>query len=220
MCGHSHETRLRLFVFVLAAALLSSCAYLTDRGVDFLDQYRVVGGIGTGGGLRFSHLGLISTGINFGIKPQATSLGWKYGRPFLLAPSLHQAKFESDHAWVIYTTSMENCDYASADYKLARKSVAVLPMFLTWADTTYRDEDKWYALKEGVALEGDNYIWTGKTWRNNRYVMIHALDMEFEMGFLVYLDLGYSPGETLDFLLGILTIDLAKDDGRIVGGRK
>ena len=31
--------------------------------------------------------------------------------------------------------------------------------------------------------------------------MIHALDMEFEMGALVYLDLGYSPGEALDFLL-------------------
>jgi hypothetical protein len=50
--------------------------------------------------------------------------------------------------------------------------------------------------------------------------MIHALDMEWEMGFLAYLDLGYSPGEALDFLLGILTIDLAKDDGRIIGRKK
>jgi|GEM_PF-2878446 len=205
---------------LIAAASLPSCAYLTDRGVDFLDQFRAVGGIGTGGGLRFSYLGLVSTGINFGIKPQATSLGWKYGRAFLLAPSLHQAKFESDHAWVIYTTSLENCNYASADYKLARKSVAALPILLTWADTTYRDGDKWYAQDSGVRLEGDNYIWTGKTWRNNRYVMIHALDIEWEIGFLAYLDLGYSPGEALDFVLGIFTIDLARDDGRIVRGKK
>ena len=218
------ETRVRFLGAILGALLaiasLPSCAYLTDRGVDFLDQFRAVGGVGTGAGLRFSYLGLFSSGINFGIKPQATSLGWKYGRAFLMAPSLHQAKFESDHAWVIYTTSLENCDYASADYKLARKSVAALPMFLTWADTTYRDGDNWYAMDEGVSLAGDNYIWTGNTWRNNRYVMIHAWDIELEMGFLAYLDLGYSPGEALDFLLGIFTIDLAKDDGRIVGGKK
>jgi hypothetical protein len=210
----------RLLAAILAALTLPSCAYLTDRGVDFLDQYRAVGGVETGGGLRFSYLGLVSTGINFGIKPQATSLGWKYGRPFLLSPSLHHAKFEGDQAWVIYTTTLENCNYASADYKLARRSVAVLPFFLTWADTTYRDGDRWYVPEEGVSLAGDNYIWTGKTWRNNRYAMIHALDMELEMGALAYLDLGYSPGEALDFLLGIFTIDLARDDGRIISRRK
>lgn len=205
---------------LLAGTMLTCCAYLTDRGVDFLDQYRAVGGVGTGGGLRFSHLGLFSSGINFGIKPQATSLGWKYGRPFLLSSSLHHAKFEGDQAWVLYTTTVENCNYATADYKLARRSLAVLPAFLTWADTTYREKDRWYVPESGVDLEGDNYIWTGKTWRNNRYAMIHAWDMEFEMGALAYLDLGYSPGETLDFLLGIFTIDLAKDDGRIVGRKK
>ncbi len=31
---------------------------------------------------------------------------------------------------------------------------------------------------------------------------------------LVYVDTGYSPGELLDFLLGLLTIDIAADDGR------
>ncbi len=211
---------LRTLIIILMASMLPACAYLTDRGVDFLDQYRAVGGVGTGGGLRFSHLGLISTGLNFGIKPQATSLGWKYGRPFLLSSSLHHAKFEGDQAWVLYTTTVENCDYASADYKLARRSVAVLPVFLTWADTTYRDEERWYVPESGVDLEGDNYIWTGKTWRNNRYAMIHAWDMELEMGALAYLDLGYSPGELLDFLLGIFTIDLAKDDGRIIGRKE
>lgn len=216
----SFKARGRLIAAILASAVLSSCAYLTDRGVDFLDQFRAVGGVGTGGGLRFSYLGLFSTGINFGIKPQATSLGWKYGRPFLLSSSLHHAKFEGDQAWVLYTTTLENCNYASADYKLARKSVAALPMFLTWADTTYRDTDRWYVLDDGSDLEGDNYIWTGRTWRNNRYVMIHAWDIEWEMGALAYLDLGYSPGEALDFVLGIFTIDLAKDDGRIVGGKK
>ena len=211
---------IRFLSVMLTATLLTSCAYLSDRGVDFLDQFRAVGGVGTGGGLRFSYFGLVSTGLNIGIKPQATSLGWKYGRPFVLVPSLYQAKFEGDQAWIIFTSTLENCNYASADYKLARKSIAVLPVFLTWADTTYRDHTRWYAPEEGVMLEGDNYIWSAGTWKNNRYAMIHALDWELEMGFLAYLDLGYSPGEALDFLLGIFFIDLAKDDGRILGDRK
>jgi hypothetical protein len=214
---------MKRFLFLTALVttlLLTSCAYLTDRGVDFLDQFRAVGGVGTGGGMRFSYLGLFSTGLNFGIKPQATSIGWKYGRPFLLAPSLHQAKFEGDQAWVLYTSTLENCNFASADYKLARKSVALLPVFFTWADSTYRDKDRWYATDKGVPLEGDNYLWTVKTWKNNRYAMVHVFDWEFEMGALAYLDLGFSPGEMVDFWLGILFIDLAKDDGRILGGKK
>jgi hypothetical protein len=211
---------IRYFTLLLAALSLSSCAYLSDRGVDFLDQFRAVGGVGTGGGLRFSYLGLLSSGLNLGIKPQATSLGLKYGRPFLMAPSLHRAKFEGDQAWVLFTSTLENCNFASGEYKLARKSLAVLPVFFTWADTTYRDVDRWYVPEEGVMLEGDNYIWSAGTWRNNRYAMIHALDWELEMGLLAYLDLGYSPGEAVDFLLGIFFIDLAKDDGRIMGDKK
>ena len=44
---------------------------------------------------------------------------------------------------------------------------------------------------------------------------VHAFDFEFEIAILVYLDMGYSPGETLDFLLGLFTIDIANDDGRL-----
>lgn len=212
--------RIGIPVALLAALLLSSCAYLTDRGVDFLDQFRGVAGVETGGGLRFSYFGLFSSGLNLGIKPQAASLGWKYGRAFLLSPSLHHAKFEADQAWVLYTSTLQNCNFASGDYKLARKSFAVLPAFLTWADTTDRDEERWYVPEEGVMLEGDHYIWSKGTWKNNRYAMIHALDWELEMGLLAYLDVGYSPGEAVDFLLGIFFIDLARDDGRIVGDKK
>jgi hypothetical protein len=195
--------------------LSPSCAYLTDRGVDFLDQYRAVVGTGTGGGIRTCALGLFDTGLIVGIKPKATSFGWKYGRPFLLGAT--GEGLEADQSWIVSTTRFENWQMASGEYKLARWSIGILPVFFTWCDTTYRDEPRWYVPDEGVELEGDNYLWTAATWNDNRYAMVHAFDVEFEIAIVAFLDTGFSPGEALDFWLGLLTIDLANDDGRIVG---
>ena len=50
--------------------------------------------------------------------------------------------------------------------------------------------------------------------RDHRYAQIHAFDVELELGLGVYLDAGWSPGEVLDFVLGLFTLDLAGDDGR------
>ena len=127
-------------------------------------------------------------------------------------------RLEVDQTYVVVTSTLENWDMSSNEYKLARSSSGVLPAFISWVDTTYRDEDRWYVPEEGVELTGEAYIWSGETWRNNRYAMIHAFDVELEIGALLYVDTGWSPGETLDFLLGIFVIDLANDDGRISGG--
>ena len=205
-------------VFLLLVFLLlgSSCAYLTDRGVDFLDQYRVVVGSGTGGGIRTSFMGLVDTGLIFGIKPHTTDFGWKYGRPLFFGAT--GSGMEADQSWILMTTHFENWKWGSGEYKVAKKCLGILPVLFTWTDTTYRDEPRWYVPEEGVKLEGDHYLWSGATWRDNRYAMIHAFDIESEIAVVLYLDVGFSPGETLDFLLGLLTIDPAKDDGRIVGG--
>jgi len=207
-----------LMIGILAAQACASCTYFKDRLADLTDPFRVVGGAGTEVGLRFSNLGLWDTGLLFGLKPQATSLGWKYGRPVLLGATARPSGFEADQSWVFVTTSLQDWNYATDDYKLARKSAGVLPCLLTWADTTERREPTWYVPEKGLDLEGDSYLWTAATWKRNRYAMIHAFDIEQEIAFLLYLDFGFSPGEGLDFLLGIFTIDLAGDDGRLGGG--
>jgi len=209
---------LRAVGSLLLVLVFPSCAYLTDRGMDFLDQYRLTVGVSTGGGIRASTRGLVHTGLLFGIKPQASAFGWKYGRPLLLGGTATAAGLEADHAQIVFTSTYEDWDYASNEFKLARKSFFLLPAFLTWVDTTRRADPVWYVPDEGVMLRGDHYLWSAATWRDNRYAMIHAFDAEFEISILVYLDVGYSPGELLDFLLGIFTIDLARDDGRIYGG--
>jgi hypothetical protein len=48
--------------------------------------------------------------------------------------------------------------------------------------------------------------------QTNRYARIHAFDIEAQVAIVAYVDVGWSPGEFLDFLLGFLTIDIAKDD--------
>ncbi len=212
--------RLSLGAAVLSLLLLSSCSYLKDRGMDFLDQFRAVAGASTGAGIRSANFGLWNTGLLFGIKPQDTSFGVKYGRPIVFSATTTNAEFEADPSWLLFTTTLENCNFAGGSYKLARKSFGALPVLFTWADTTYRNEERWYVPPEGVDLEGGSYLWSRKSWKHNRYAIIHAFDSEIELSMILYLDLGYSPGELLDFLLGIVTIDLAGDDGRLSGGKR
>ena len=78
----------------------------------------------------------------------------------------------------------------------------------------------WDVPEEGNAFVERRWIWSGKAIRNDRWAQIHAFDIEFDIAAGVYLETGYSPGETLDFLLGIFGIDIAKDDGRIRGKKK
>ena len=44
---------------------------------------------------------------------------------------------------------------------------------------------------------------------------MHAFDIEAEVALGIYVSSGYSPGETVDFILGFFGIDIAKDDTRL-----
>jgi hypothetical protein len=142
------------------------------------------------------------------------ALGWKYGRAYYFAAGPGFIKLDADQAAIYKLTSLIGLDYESADYDLARTSYAILPAAFTWVDSTNRDAVEWMVPEEGSELAKDYYLWSAPDTPKNRYAMIHAFDAEIELAIVGYVDLGYSPGELVDFLLGIFTIDIAADDGR------
>ena len=201
--------RILLFAILVSSA---SCRYLGDRGLDFLDQFRGTVGVGTEVGVRGRAAGLVDTGIMMGAKPNATALGWKYGKPLFL--NSRDARFDGDQAEIVKATSVINLDYATGAYDTARSSAAILPFLLTWTDSTPTAYE-WTVPEEGEEFEDMHWIWSKETTKNNRYAQIHAFDVELGVGLGVYAETGFSIGESIDFLLGIFTIDLAKDDGRL-----
>jgi hypothetical protein len=193
---------------------LGGCNYVADRGLDFLDQYRVAIGLGSVAGLRFRNLGLVDSGLMIGVKPKAAALGWKYGTPLFFHEK--DTRLDADQAEIIKTTSIIDLDYAKGTYWSARNSAAILPAIFTWTDATPRSgEYAWLVPEKGDCFDDRHWLWSGAAFGTNRYAQIHAFDNEFEIGFLVYLDVGWSLGESFDFLLGLFTIDLAKDDSRL-----
>jgi hypothetical protein len=197
---------------LLALALaLPGCRYLGNRTLDFLDQFRGSVGAGSVAGVRVRALGAVDTGIMMGMKPRAAALGWRYGTPLFF----HEAdgRVDADQAEIIKTTSIVGLEYATGRYRSARTSAALLPGLFTWTDAT-PDGYEWQVPEEGNDFRERRWIWNPETWRKNRYAQIHAFDIEAEVGLFVYLDVGFSPGELLDFLLGFVGIDIAKDDHR------
>ncbi|MCZ6572128.1 MAG: hypothetical protein O7C98_03055 [Planctomycetota bacterium] len=197
---------------LLGLLAVCSCVYLRDRGMDFLDQWRVGVGAGSVIGVRYKALGLIDTGLMVGIKPNASALGWVYGAPFYFNKT--DPRFMADQAELIKTTSIVGLNYGTGAYRSATTSFFLLPAVFTWADSTPLDYE-WQVPETGEDFKDRTWLWSGHNLRENRYAQIHAFDIEAGIGLGVYLDAGWSPGEALDFLLGILTIDLAKDDGRL-----
>jgi len=191
---------------------LSSCRYLGDRGMDFLDQFRVSTGIVSGAGIRGRALGAVDTGLMFGVKPNAAALGWRYGRPLFFNQKDHT--IDADQAEIWRVTSLTQLDYGSGAYKSARNSIAVLPAVFTWTDATPKRYE-WLVPEEGDDYREHSWLWEKEARRSNKHARIHAFDVEAEIGLGVFVEAGWSPGEMLDFLLGILTIDIAGDDGRL-----
>lgn len=68
-----------LFGACFLAAASSSCNGPAAAGRDFIDPYRILVGLGSGAGVRVNSLGLVHTGIAFGVKLNQASLGLKYG---------------------------------------------------------------------------------------------------------------------------------------------
>jgi len=198
----------------LLLALLSaaSCRYLGDRGMDFLDMYRVSAGVGTTVGVRARALGVVDTGLMVGVKPNLSALGWRYGKPLYFDQS--DVRMDGDQAEIVKATSVRNLTWGEGSYESARTSAALLPALFTWTDASPA-EYAWTVPEEGNEFKEQHWIWSPETTANNRYAQIHAFDIEVDVGLGVYIESGFSIGEALDFLLGFLGIDIAKDDGRL-----
>lgn len=197
---------------LLLLVTVGSCRYLGDRGMDFLDMFRVSAGAGTTIGVRVRSLGLVDTGLMVGVKPNFSALGWRYGKPLFFDQA--DSRFDGDQAEIIKTTSVRNLDWTEGTYETARTSAALLPALLTWTDAS-PESYEWTVAEEGDTFQERHWLWSAETTRNNRYAQIHAFDVEVDVGLGVYVETGFSPGEALDFLLGIFGIDIAKDDGRL-----
>ena len=198
---------------LLAALLVAlvSCQYAGDRAMDFLDQGRVAVGAGTTAGVRGRYFGLVETGLLVGVKPKLASLGWRYGEPLFL--NQNDATLVVDQAELIQTTSITDLDVVTGRYGSARNSAAILPALFTWADSSPTDYE-WRVPAAGNEFAERYWLWSAESFRRNRYAQLHAFDVELEVALGLYVELGYSPGETLDFLLGFLTLDIAGDDDR------
>jgi hypothetical protein len=190
---------------------LASCTYVQHRLVDFVDQYRIAAGVGTVIGVRGRALGLFDSGLMIGVKPRASAIGIRYSN--VLFFNQNDARLDVDQAEIIKTTSMREFDLAAGSYQHARTSLALLPVVFTWVDRT-PTKPEWDVPDEGEDFKDRHWMWSAEGVSGNRWTAVHAFDIEFEIGLFVYFDVGYSPGETLDFWLGIFGIDIAKDDGK------
>jgi hypothetical protein len=198
-------------VLIVALVFLSSCQYVGDRAVDFADQFRATVGAGVTAGVCGRYLGLVDTGLMIGLKPRATALGWKYGIP--LWTDLSDNLIDADQVAIIKGTHIYGLDLGKGAYDSAWTAAAVLPGIFAWGDAT-PDEYEWVVPEEGDLYDDQYWIWSAKGFEQNRFAQIHAFDIELEAAFFLYLSGGYSPGETVDFLLGLIFIDIAGDDGR------
>ena len=211
----ARESSLRSSAAILLLALLcSACNATANRGLDFLDQFRFVVGVTSGGGVRVNAGGIVHTGMNIGIKADGTAFGWKYGTPKSFYTPSADVTFDADQALLFTTTTVSRLNYRAGSYRLGRESFFLLPALFSRVDSARPDEIRWYVPEEGIQLNERNWIWSREAIRGTRAAQIRAFDLELEIGFIGYLDMGYSPGETLDFLLGFFGIDLADDDRR------
>ena len=198
-----------LCAVLLASGCKTSGKYVTNRGLDFIDQWRGAVGAGTVIGVRYKTMGVLDTGLLIGLKPRATAIGWRYGTPLWLHDD--DPRMDANQAQILMTTTAVGLDIKDGSYRTAWNSFALLPAVFTMTDTTPTGYD-WEVPAEGDAYEERHWLWSREAFADNRYAQIHIFDVEFEIALGVYLELGWSPGELIDFLLGIVTIDIAKDD--------
>ena len=69
--------------------------------------------------------------------------------------------------------------------------------------------------EEGEEYPNRHWLWSDKARETNGYAQVHAFDIEAEVALGIYVSSGFSPGETVDFILGFFGIDIAKDDTRL-----
>jgi hypothetical protein len=183
------------------------CTYSLNRGRDFAEIFRLQGGLGRGLGVTASAVGLLHVGLNTpGQFPHASGGGLVYGDFYFLSGGVSDVDFMR----VLHDETL--CvDHDKLEYFHSHKCWAVLPAVFSRVDTiegpTYpksEDQHEW--------IEGP-WLWSREALDANPWAHVHAFDAELGVYLLFFnAKAGVSPGETLDFLLGIFTIDIARDD--------
>jgi len=197
---------------VLLGLSATSCSYLADRALDFTDAFRITLGAGTVAGLRARAGGALDTGLLIGVKPRASTIGWRYGAAYFFDQS--DTRIDCEQAEIVRTTALLGHAFTDGSYQTARTSLFLLPALFSWVDRTPTNYE-WHVPAEGALFSDRDWLWSAEGFANNRYQQIHAFDVEAEVALLVHTSSGFSPGEVLDFLLGFFLIDIAGDDGRL-----
>lgn len=198
------RSRAALFLFLLFAP---GCLYSSNRGQDFLEIFRLQGGIGRGLGVTASAVGLLHVGLNTpGQFPHRSGLGFVYGDVYFLSGAVSDIDFMRGlHDETLCV------DHANLEYAHSHKCWAVLPAVFSRVDTfTGPDYPETEDPKDWV--EGP-WLWSREALDADPWAHVHAFDGELGIYLLILnLKAGLSPGEAVDFLLGIFTIDIARDD--------
>lgn len=205
--GSSHRVTRGLTLLMLSLLLVPGCTYLSNRGRDFAEMFRLQGGIGRGLGVTTRAAGLLDLGLNTpGQFPHASGMGLVWGDPYFLSDDLNDIDFMRG----LHNETL-GVDRASGEYFQAHKCWAILPVVFSRVDTlagpVYPASEDQYDWIEGPML------WSEEALEQNPWAHVHAFDAEVGLYLLVAnVKAGVSPGETVDFLLGIFGIDIAQDD--------
>jgi hypothetical protein len=205
----------QLFVCVLLITttfLMTGCAYLQDRTLDFVDMWKINGELGYGcnASVKLGELAHVGVGGYCGKQAGVTYATWDVcGRTegnfpigFMLGNSgfenskLHylECSYEGvehdrsmrEHCWGIPLLETDSRSaHPTTLHAFDIESEVFLPVFMPWSWMAYTSND----LKKEYANDG-------------RLILLG-----------VGLDVGFSPGEALDFITGIFGLDIANDDG-------
>jgi hypothetical protein len=187
-----------------------SCTYVHNRVSDFCDIFKAKVGFSYSGGVRIYAFGLLDTGLGFIQLPEATSIGLDYGQKPSGAQDMATGMLIGDEHrnWVFFNQSYYQHDQTTGSYLRRRSDYAALPFLLSWC----RDSSSFLQSSSGTMIDDSDlsFLWdTSITMTHSR---IHAFDFEISCAFLATIDIGLSPGEFVDFVLGWFGVDIASDD--------
>ena len=201
-------------VIVALALTMTSCSYLGNRGRDFIEIFRLQGGFGRGLGVTARAAGLLDIGLNApGQFPHGSGLGLVYGDVYFLSGGVEDIDFMRG----IHDEQL-GVNHSTGEYFQSHKCWAILPAVWSRVDTFAPND---FPASDDTAdwLEGP-MLWSKEALDKNPWAHVHAFDAELGLYLLLINGkAGVSPGETVDFLLGIVGIDIAGDDsGSKAGG--
>lgn len=187
MEGVRHLRRLAALAFLP----LASCSYLTARGNDFADIWRLnveVGVLGLEADVKLgelAHLGLGHKGFS------------RYGTTY----NMEQESKDWAEIWLPFSLV-----YAFGHEPFALHYVRALgdtrSSFVWWWSPYQSTQDRCYGILPPLTER-----------HSMRRTLLHAFDVEVSVfALIIGFEIGISLGELADFILGLFTIDIAGDD--------